>query len=124
VHSVCKKGVRKQYRRIKALNKMDSGKGLNVSDLDALQQLPQCDEKLRIVTVNGRGLRTKLMLMRKIAKGKPDIKLLSGPSITLLLAQQCRDGCQSCFKDTGGDALAYQTSEARQGCCLQSMLIY
>jgi hypothetical protein len=48
-------------------------KGLEVSDLDVLQQLPHCEESLKIVTVNGRGLRTRLMLMRKRAQEKPDI---------------------------------------------------
>ena len=103
MHSVCKKGIRKQYRRIKAISELES-KDWAVSDLEALKQLPHCEERLKILTANGRGLRTKIMLMRKIAQEKPDIivwtehHLAAGttmPRWVPIMLQGYRWGCSS-----------------------------
>lgn len=70
IHSVCNKGIKKQYRHLKHISNINPQTcpipGVDICDL-------KCDQKLNVLTVNGRGLKAKVALMRKVLEQKPDV---------------------------------------------------
>ena len=72
IRSVCKKGIKKQYRHLKQIGSATAAQESELNAIKVLNNLTS-DQKLKVLTVNGRGLKGKIALLRKVLEEKPDI---------------------------------------------------
>ena len=72
VRSVCKKGISKQYKKIKHRCAAEITQHPAIL-ADTYTDCEGTNAKMKIVTVNGRGIKAKVQLMKKMMEAKPDI---------------------------------------------------
>ena len=72
VGSVCKKGISKQYKKIKQQCAAEITQHPAIL-ADTYTDCEGTNAKMKIVTENGRGIKAKVQLMKKMMEAKPDI---------------------------------------------------
>ena len=71
--AVRKKGIKQQYKRLKQSHASALYNQTRAPSAQHMQGCRPSEEKLKIVTINGRGLKTKISILRLILGTKPDV---------------------------------------------------